>query len=250
MYINDTYIGFYLLVSIIGLFIGQFVDWINKRLIENKKIISKEIFRSHKINFKPNYILMIVTSIIYIMLIYKYGIKDTIIENLNLIKYMILTPLLLSVLVIDYKKQIIPNRLVLTMFEIGLIIAFLFGMSNVAITIDMILGMLIGASSFGVITGILGLIYGKDSMGLGDIKLIGVLGLYFGVSNIIVISIIAFLLGAISAVILIIIKKKKLDESISFGPFIVISSFISIFVPFEILVLVLRNIFTLGRYQR
>ena len=45
--------------------------------------------------------------------------------------------MLLSAFVIDYRLQIIPNRLNLTMFEIGVVIAFLYGMSNVAITIDM-----------------------------------------------------------------------------------------------------------------
>ena len=47
------------------------------------------------------------------------------------IDYFIVTPMLLSAFVIDYRQQIIPNRLNLTMFEIGLIIAFLYGMSNV-----------------------------------------------------------------------------------------------------------------------
>ena len=46
---------------------------------------------------------------------------------------------------------------------------------------------------FLIITLIGGLIYGKDSMGLGDIKFIGALGLYFGLQNIVVISVIAFL---------------------------------------------------------
>ena len=35
---------------------------------------------------------MILTAIIYVTLIYVYGIKDTIIANLDLVKYMILAP--------------------------------------------------------------------------------------------------------------------------------------------------------------
>ena len=94
--------------------------------------------------FSPNYILMIITSFLYIAILYRYGIGSTWTENLDLIKYLILTPMLLSVVVIDYKLQIIPNRLNLTMFEIGLIFTFLYGMSNVAISINMLLGMLAG----------------------------------------------------------------------------------------------------------
>ena len=251
MYINDTYIGFYLLVAIVGLGIGQLVDWINERLPENKKVFTREIFRKYKIDFKPNYILMLITAIIYVGLVYKFGIQNSFIANLNLIKYLILTPMLLSVFVIDYKKQIIPNRLNLTMFEIGIVIAFLFGFSNVAITIDMLLGMLVGVIIFLIIALIGWMISGnRDVIGLGDIKLIAALGLYFGFANITTISIMAFLLGAITAIILIVAKCKKSNEFMAFGPFIVISAFISIFVPFNIIVTILKTIFTLGMYKK
>jgi len=251
MYINDTYIAFYLLAAIIGLGIGQLVDWMNERLPENKRIFSRDIFRKYKIEFKPNYILMLITSVIYVGLVYKFGIQDTFIENLNLIKYLILTPMLLSAFVIDYKKQIIPNRLNLTIFETGAVISFLFGFSNVAITIDMILGMIAGAVIFLIIALIGGLIYGtKEAIGMGDIKFIAAIGLYFGFTNITLISIMAFLIGAITAVILIISKRKKASEYMSFGPAIVIATFISIFVPFEIVVITLKTIFTLGMYKK
>lgn len=250
MYINDTNIVFYLLASIIGLAVGQLVDWMNERLTENKKIFSTDIFRKYKIEFKPNYILMLITMIIYIGLVYKFGIQDSFIGNLNLIKFIILTPMLLSVLVIDYKKQIIPNRLTLTMFEAGIVIAVLYGISSVAITIDMLFGMLAGIAIFLIISLIGGLIYGKEAMGLGDIKFIGALGLYFGFTNILSITIMAFLIGAIGAIILIIIKRKKANEYMPFGPFIVISAFISIFVPFEIIASTLKMIFTLGMYKK
>ena len=250
MYINDTNIIFYILASIIGLGIGQFIEWMNERIIENKKVFSKDILRKYKIDFKPNYILMIITSIIYTSLVYKFGVHDNFIENLTLIKYIILTPMLLSILVIDYKKQIIPNRINLTMFETGIIIAFLYGLSNVAITIDMILGMIAGIGCFLVIALIGYLIYGKDAMGIGDIKLIGALGLYFGFSNILSITIMSFLIGTILAIILIISKQKKINEYIPFGPFIVIAAFINIFVPFEIIITALKMILTLGSYKK
>lgn len=152
MYINETHIGVYAAVAIIGLFVGMFVDWMNKRLPEYKKVFTKEIFTEYFAEFKPNYILMLTTSAIYVALLYFYGIKDTFIANLDLIKFMILTPMLLSAFVIDYRLQIIPNRLNLTIFEIGLVIAFLYGLSDVAITINMALGMLAGGGIFLLIT--------------------------------------------------------------------------------------------------
>ena len=150
MYFNDVHIVYYVVAFIVGLVVGQLVDWANKRLPEYKKFISKDIIHEYKLNFKPNYILMFVTSIIYITLVYRFGIKNTLIANLDLIKFLILTPMLLSAFIIDFKLQIIPNRLNLTIFEIGFIFAFLYGLSNVAITINMLLGMLAGRRNISI----------------------------------------------------------------------------------------------------
>lgn len=120
----------------------------NKRLPEYKKVFSLDLFKEYKKEFKPNYILMIIMSILYVVILYKYGIQNTFIQNLDLIKYLILAPMLLSVIIIDYKYQIIPNRLNLTMFEIGLVFAFLYGFSNVAISINMFVGMLVRSRNF------------------------------------------------------------------------------------------------------
>lgn len=249
MYINDVNIIYYVIAAILGLFVGQFIDWMNKRLPDYKKVFSKEFFTEQKMNFKPNYILMLITALIYIALIYIYGIKDTLVGNLDLIKFMLLTPMLLSAFVIDYRLQIIPNRLNLTIFEVGLVIAFIYGLSNVAITINMLLGMLAGGGIFLLITLLGGLFYGKEAMGFGDVKLMGALGLYFGLSNIIIITLVSFLIGAILSVALLVTKIKKSDEYIPFGPFIVISTFISILVPFEQIKNILLTIFTLGMYK-
>ena len=86
-------------------------------------------------------------------------------------------------------------------------------------------------------------------MGLGDVKLMAGLGLYFGLSNIIIVTLLSFLIGALLSIILLITKIKKSDEYIPFGPFIVIASFISIYIPFEQIKLILMQIFTLGMYK-
>ena len=249
MYLNDVHIAYYVVATIIGMFVGQIVDWVNKRLPEYKRVFSKEIISEYKMNFKPNYILMFLTAIIYVSLIYVLGVKDTFYANLDLIKFMVLTPMLLSAFVIDYRLQIIPNKLNLTIFEVGIIFAFISGLSNVAITINMILGMLAGGGIFLLITVLGGIFYGKEAMGFGDVKLMGALGLFFGLSNIIIITLVSFLIGAILSIALLATKIKKSNEYIPFGPFIVIATFISMYIPFEQIKNVLMTIFTLGMYK-
>ena len=171
MYFNDIHIAYYVIAAILGLFVGQFTDWMNKRLPEYKKVFTLDLFREYKSNFRPNYILMLLTAIIYVTILYVYGIKETLIANLDLIKYLLLTPMLISAFIIDYKYQIIPNRLNLTIFEVGLVFSFIYGLSDVAIAINMFLGMLAGAGIFFLITFLGGIFYGKEAMGFGDVKL-------------------------------------------------------------------------------
>ena len=51
---------------------------------------------------------------------------------------------------------------------------------------------------------------------------------------------------AIISIILLVSRRKKKNEYIPFGPFIILSTLIVIFVPSNILVNILLNIFTLG----
>ena len=247
MYFNDIHILIYVAIAVSGFFIGKFVNWCNYRLPEYKKVFSKDIFKTKELEgYKPNLLLSLITMFIYIVLLYILGIEKTFLGNLALIKYLILTPMLLSAFVIDYKLQIIPNRLNMTMFEIGIILMFLAGIFNANIAIDMFLGMVTGAGIFLIITLIGGLIAGKEAMGFGDVKLMGALGIFFGFANIIVITLMSFLIGAVLSIILLATKIKKTDEYIPFGPFIVIATFIAMVVPFGTIVSTLLFILSLG----
>ena len=189
---------------------------------------------------------MIVTAVIYVALVYIYGWNLNFGGNLTLLKFIIITPILIADFIIDYRLQIIPNRLNLTLFEIGLIFTFIYGFTNINIAVDMLLGLLVGGGVFLLITLIGGLIAGKEAMGFGDVKLMCGLGLIFGLGGTIITTLLSFLIGAVMSIILLATKTKKKDEYIPFGPFIVIASFISIFVPFIILANILLKVFTLG----
>lgn len=234
MYFNNVHILYYLGIILLGLIVGKLMAWCNVRLPENKKVFSKEFFEENKKGIEKNYIIMLLTAFSYVALLYKFGIKDTFGKNLELIKFIILMPMLISSFFIDLKHRILPNRLNLTMFEIGLILTFLYGINNINIAKDMIFGMFTGAGIFLVITLLGGLIAGKEAMGLGDVKFMGALGLYFGVSKISEISLAAFFIAAICSILVILVRNlilKSKDEYIPFGPFLVIGAILCIFLP-------------------
>lgn len=248
MYFNDVHILYYVAIAIFGGCVGQFIDYCNKCFLKEQKIFSKDSFLKYKRIMIPNYLLIAITAICYVFLLYKFGYQTDFSNNLNLIKYVLLLPMLLCAFIVDFKEQIIPNRLNLLIFETGIIFVFLQGFNNINIASNMLLGMLAGGGIFLLITLLGGLIAGKEAMGMGDVKLMGALGLYFGLQNIVAISVLSFLLGSIISIIYMIVKRKDANTYIPFGPFIVIASIIAIFVPFDILFYILMKIFTLGMY--
>ena len=239
MYFNNIHILIYLAIGLFGCLMGQIFGMISPRLAEHKDLFTKEAFKEMKINYEAHYLSMIVVSILYIILLFVVGIDFKIwYANIDLVAYVFLIPLIVSAFVIDVKYEIIPNRLIIFMLEIGLISAFANGVCNpngISIAFDRISACLVGGMIFFIITCIGGLIAGKEAMGMGDVKFVSVLGLFFGIKSIIIIAIMSFLVGAIAGIFILIFKIKKSNEYIPFGPFIAISTLITMFVPEMIL---------------
>lgn len=243
MYINNIHILYYFFIGILGLAIGQIMNWANTRLENHEKVFGRDFFRIYLPHMKINFTLNAIIACLYVVILYLCGM------SLQTLVYVALTPMLLSAFIIDYRKQIIPNRLTLTIFELGLIYTFISGIFDLNLFINNMLGLVTGAGIFLIITLIGGAIAGKEAMGFGDVKLMGALGLIFGFSNIIMIAVVAFLIGAVISIILLASKKKKSSEYIPFGPFIVIGAFIVMLVPHNLMLFILLKIFTLGMFS-
>lgn len=84
----------------------------------------------------------------------------------------------------------------------------------------------LGAAGFFLL---LALITRGKGMGMGDVKLAGLMGLILGFPKIIVALMLAFLTGAIAGVILILLGKKGFGEHIPFGPFLAGATWLSFF---------------------
>lgn len=163
MYIGDVHILTYGIFLIIGAIVGQFIDWVNRRILENKKIFSKDIIKD---KIKINKLTVILTASLYLIVLYRFGIRERLLENLDLVKYMILIPILISIMIIDFKEKIIPNRLTFTLFECGIIFTFLYGINNLFVARNYLLGLIVGIVIFGIIAILGRLIAGKEAMGL------------------------------------------------------------------------------------
>lgn len=247
MFIENIHIFWYVGIGILGLIVGRLVGLLNENLPKHKEIFDIQTIKEYLKTSEINYITMSVICVIYIALLRIIGMDDII----ELLQFLILTPMLICAFCIDYKLQIIPNRLTLTMLEVGIVFSFLRGINNLNIAVEMWLGMVLGAGIFLILTYLGNLIFKKKTMGFGDVKIMGTLGLFFGWRNVIAITILAFLIAAAFSIGLIIknkIKKQETSEFIPFGPFIVLAAFVIMFIPLNFWIRLIFFIFTLGKY--
>lgn len=235
MFINDIHIFIYVGLGILGLIIGRIIDLVNINLSKHRKMFSVYSIKEYIKNSNPNYKVMIAISVLYIALLFAIGIED----KVQLIQFLVLIPLLILVFSIDCKLQIIPTRLTLLIFELGIFFSCIRGLNNLNTAIELWIGMFLGATIFFILTVLGNIVFKKETMGFGDVKLMGAIGLFFGWRNIILISILSFLVAAIYSIGLIIvkkIKKQEIEEFIPFGPFIVIASIIVMIIPLNIFI--------------
>lgn len=171
------------------------------------------------------------------------------IHFLFLIFYLVIFCFLIIIFVYDLKHYIIPDKVIYPAIGLALVFVILNAVKDPvapALTTGFLaspspsfalqnwgwasLGMTI-LSAFGAAAFFLAIVLisrGKW-MGVGDIKLAFLMGLFLGWPNILVALFVAFLLGAVVGLGLIVLGKKTLKSEVPFGPFLVSGTLLALF---------------------
>ncbi|WP_166805337.1 A24 family peptidase [Cryobacterium sp. TMT4-10] len=150
-------------------------------------------------------------------------------QLVTLVAFLYLAAVSVSLAMIDLDTQTLPNRIVLPAYPVAailLIVAALLS-GEPARLFGALAG---GAALFGVYL-LLALAY-PAGMGLGDVKLAGVLGLYLGWlgwGELAVGGFAAFLLGGLFAIGLVVTRKATRKSGIPFGPWMLAGAWLGIF---------------------
>ena len=155
------------------------------------------------------------------LIVHKYNKIRRPIHMINLIRIVILTILLIPITIIDFRKKIIPNSLVIIGALSGIILLFF------EFDWTYIWGMVFGLGLFVAIILLSELILKQQGMGEGDAKLMGVVGILLGLPNTILTTFLSFFSGAIFSIIALKSGKVKPGTEIPFGPFIALGAIIS-----------------------
>lgn len=224
----------YIVATVLAIILGQVIAHLINRLpeiIEDDDAI-KKIIPTLKTGFKLDYKYSLVLLVLFNLVAYFVG--NTYMAYI----YMVLISMLVIALVIDFKMQLIPDTVQVVIAILGIITI----MFNPSTWLNHIIGMVVGGGIFLLIALFSKLVFRKEGMGMGDIKLMAGLGLIFGIKSlpmsimdffeqaeiILTITVVSFFMAAIVAVILIATKKTEKSSYMAFGPYIVVATILVI----------------------
>ena len=152
---------------------------------------------------------------------YLYGI------TLTTLLLMILSLSFIVIFFIDLKHFIIPNSITFPMMALGFIKSFDPNLN--AIFPNYILSLLGGLFGYGIIWSITFFykqIKKKEGMGLGDAKLLSVIGFWFGLKAIPFVIFLSSIIALISVIPDLMKKSKSMSSKIPFGPYIILGALV------------------------
>lgn len=168
------------------------------------------------------------TGTLFLLLFLKYQL------SLSFFIFLCLTFVLVVISGIDYYHRIIPDIFPLILLIIGILTGFFnvtLGDNYTGRLVNSLLGILAGGGSLLLVGFAGGIIFKKEAMGGGDVKLMAGIGAIIGWDKVLFAIFIASFLGAVFGLVLIILKKAEKQSYIPFGPFLALASYIMLFTP-------------------
>jgi len=164
----------------------------------------------------------LISAISFLLIYYLYGISITTLLLIILIIFFII------IFFIDLKHYIIPNELTFPLMLIGFIKSFDPNLNQSLFPnyINSLIGGFFGYSIIWSIIFFYKTLRKKEGMGLGDAKLIAVVGFWFGWFSIPFTIFISSMVALIFSIPSLINKTKDMSTQIPFGPFIIIGCLI------------------------
>ena len=164
----------------------------------------------------------VVEMMMGLLFLLRFQMSDFSSQLFILLVSLVIIVLLVFSAVFDWKYMILPD------FSTGILVvcAIVLWLGTIRESpLQYLLSALV-ASGFLLI---LNLITKGEGMGMGDVKLAVFMGLFLGHPNIIVAFYVAFIIGAIYGIILMIFKKAKKKSQIPFGPFLILGTLVAWF---------------------
>jgi len=165
--------------------------------------------------------LLIIMSVWFVM-------RATELSALSLLKPALLIIFSYIAMVMDILTKKIPNKLVLVMFVVWLLLILPLTLYDTEIGIrvltDSLLGLLAGGGLF-----LLVYLINRKGLGGGDVKFMATVGLYLGFANILPAILYGTVLAALFGAVLLLLKKIGSKDTMPLAPFMFVGIMITLF---------------------
>jgi leader peptidase (prepilin peptidase) / N-methyltransferase len=147
---------------------------------------------------------------------------------------------MLALTFIDLRWQIIPDEFSIYSVPVGvagaLLLAWL-GYPDAVTWQQAVVGALVGGGSLGLVSWLAAKAYGYEAMGLGDAKLLAMLGAWFGAFPALFFIVVAAATSAsVVGVPMALFRRKRLTMALPFGPFLALAAVVWLFFGDHLLV--------------
>ncbi len=140
---------------------------------------------------------------------------------------LVLTWCLISLTMIDFDHQLLPDNITIPLLWLGLVVNTL--LPDAAVNPrDAVLGAVIGYLSLWSVYWVFKILTGKEGMGYGDFKLLAALGAWMGWQPILLIIILSSLVGAVVGIVMLVALGRDRNVPIPFGPYLAGAGYIAL----------------------
>lgn len=174
------------------------------------------------------FIVELITGLLFLLIYQRFKTNLTIVPV-----YYIFVISLIIISFIDMDTFLIPDVIVIPGIFLGILFSYFFpGLHNMekikGLTYS-ISGTFLGGGIL-LFLGFVGkILFKKDAMGGGDVKLLGMIGAFLGWKIVLTTLFLASFIGTLVSLLLILFKKKTFEDYVPFGPYLAAGAIISIF---------------------
>jgi leader peptidase (prepilin peptidase)/N-methyltransferase len=139
---------------------------------------------------------------------------------------------LIALFIIDFQHQILPNVITLP----GIVLGILFNLIGAGPGwFDSIVGAIVGAGGLWLIAEIYYRVRHEEGLGMGDVKMLGMIGAFLGWKLVVLTLVVSSFLGSIIGVFILVTRKESLKYAMPFGTFLAIGALVAAVVGDSIL---------------
>jgi leader peptidase (prepilin peptidase) / N-methyltransferase len=132
----------------------------------------------------------------------------------------------LALLVIDAEFRILPDKITLTGIAVGIALSFF---SRERTPLSSLGGAALGAGGLYLLAWVWEKIRKVEAMGMGDVKMLGMIGALLGASGVVITVLLASVTGSLLGLVLVLARRGSLQTALPFGVFLALGAIATLF---------------------